>query len=118
VAADFFTVEVWTRTGLQRFSVLLFLDLSTRNVEGVGMAATVNGLWMSQIGRKVTDVVEGILLGKRYLIHDRDPLFTAEFLTLLAAAGCNRRNHDCARQISTPRPRDSCGVSRNPARTA
>src|SRR3954470_2588969 len=30
VAADFFTVEVWTRKGLQRFIILFFLDLSTR----------------------------------------------------------------------------------------
>jgi hypothetical protein len=29
VAADFFTVEAWTRRGLQRFLVLFFLDLST-----------------------------------------------------------------------------------------
>jgi transposase InsO family protein len=42
---------------------------------------------MSQIGRKVTDAVDGILLGKRYLIHDRDPLYTAEFLGLLADVG-------------------------------
>jgi putative transposase len=42
---------------------------------------------MSQIGRKVTDVVDGILNGKRYLIHDRDPLFTTEFLNLLAGVG-------------------------------
>jgi putative transposase len=42
---------------------------------------------MSQIGRNVTDAVNGILLGKRYLIHDRDPLFTAEFLSLLAGVG-------------------------------
>ena len=26
-------------------------------------------------------------MGKRYLIHDRDPLFTAEFLNMLASAG-------------------------------
>ncbi len=26
-------------------------------------------------------------MGKRYLIHDRDPLFTAEFLETLAASG-------------------------------
>ena len=51
------------------------------------MAATANQLWMSQIGRNVTDAVEGILKGKRYLIHDRDPLFTAEFLKILAAVG-------------------------------
>lgn len=31
--------------------------------------------------------MDGILLGKRYLIHDRDPLFTAEFLSLLAGVG-------------------------------
>jgi len=39
------------------------------------------------MGRKATDAVDGTLLGKRYLIHDRDPLFTAEFLTLLAGVG-------------------------------
>jgi hypothetical protein len=38
-------------------------------------------------GRRVTDAVDGILNGKRYLIHDRDPLFTAEFLNLLAGIG-------------------------------
>jgi putative transposase len=87
VAADFFTVEVWTRRGLQRFIVLFFLDLSTRQVEIAGIASTANGLWMSQMGRNVTDAVDGILRGKRYLIHDRDPLFTAEFLSLLAGVG-------------------------------
>ena len=29
VAADFFTVEVWTARGLKRFLVLFFIDLST-----------------------------------------------------------------------------------------
>jgi hypothetical protein len=42
---------------------------------------------MGQIGRNLTDAVDGILVGKRYLIHDRDPLFTAEFLSMLTAAG-------------------------------
>jgi hypothetical protein len=42
---------------------------------------------MGQIGRRVTDAVDGILNGKRYLIHDRDPLFTTEFLSLLAGVG-------------------------------
>jgi putative transposase len=42
---------------------------------------------MSQIGRNLTDTFDGVLRGKRYLIHDRDPLFTEEFLTLLAGAG-------------------------------
>jgi putative transposase len=50
VAADFFTVEVWTRKGLQRFIVLFFLDLSTRQVEISGIASTANGLWMAGVG--------------------------------------------------------------------
>jgi transposase InsO family protein len=86
-AADFFTVEVWTRRGLQRFIVLFFIELSTRRIEIAGIAARPNGLWMDQIGRNLTDCVDGILRGKRYLIHDRDPLFTTEFLGVLEAAG-------------------------------
>ena len=84
VAADFFTVEVWTRLGLHRFLVLFFIDLAPRRVEIAGIARTANGLWMSQIGRNLTDAIDGILNGERYLIHDRDPLFTTEFFNMLA----------------------------------
>ena len=87
VAADFFTVEVWTRRGLQRFVVLFFIELSTRRVEIAGIAAKANGLWMDQIGRNLTDSMDGLLNGKRYLIHDRDPLFTSEFLDTIASVG-------------------------------
>jgi hypothetical protein len=87
VAADFFTVEAWTRRGLRRFVVLFLIELSTRKVEIAGIAAVANGLWMAQIGRNLTDAVDGVLKGKRYLIHDRDPLFTTEFLNMLTEAG-------------------------------
>jgi putative transposase len=42
---------------------------------------------MDQIGRNLTDAVDGMLKGKRYLIHDRDPLFTSEFLKVVGASG-------------------------------
>jgi transposase InsO family protein len=42
---------------------------------------------MSQIARDISDPVDGLLLGKRYLIHDRDPLFTAEFQDMLSEVG-------------------------------
>ena len=87
VAADFFTVEVWTRRGLQRFLVLFFIDVSTRRIKIAGIGAQVNGLWMGQTARELTDAVDGLLLGKRYLIHDRDPLFTTEFQKMLAEVG-------------------------------
>jgi transposase InsO family protein len=88
-AADFFTIEVWTPKGLQRFVVLFFIELSSRKVEIGGIARNPNALWMSQIARNITDADNGILAGKRYLIHDRDPLFTAEFVSMLTAAGVN-----------------------------
>ena len=87
VAADFFTVEVWTHRGLQRFVVLFFIELSTRRVKIAGVAAQANGLWMSQIARDISDPIDGLFVGKRYLIHDRDPLFTADFLEMLAEIG-------------------------------
>jgi len=87
VAADFFTVEVWTRRGLQRFLVLFFIELSSRRIKIAGIVSQVNGLWMSQIARDLSDPVDGRFVGKRYLIHDRDPLFTAEFLKMLAEVG-------------------------------
>ena len=87
VAADFFTIEAWTVHGLQRFVVLFFIELSTRKVEIAGVAQPANGLWMNQIGRNLTDAVDGILNGKRYLIHDRDPLFTSQFLNVLGETG-------------------------------
>lgn len=72
-------MEVWTWRGLQRFIVLFFIDLSTRKVEIAGIAQVANGLWMSQIARNLTDSENGILSGKRYLIHDRDPLLIPKF---------------------------------------
>jgi hypothetical protein len=81
VAADFFTVKVWTRRGLQRFVVLFFIELSTRKVQIAGIVTDANGLWMSQIGRNLTDAIDGMVKGKR------DPLFTAEFLKMLADVG-------------------------------
>jgi transposase InsO family protein len=87
VAADFFTIEVWTPKGLQRFIVLFFIGLSSRRVDIAGISAAANGLWMSQIARNLTDSLDGLLTGKHYLIHDRDPLFTDEFLGMLKDAG-------------------------------
>jgi transposase InsO family protein len=87
VAADFFTIEAWTRQGLTRFLVLFFIDLASRRVEIGGIARQANGLWMSQVARNLSDAEEGFLNGKRYLIHDRDPLFTAEFSQIVKSAG-------------------------------
>jgi transposase InsO family protein len=87
VAADFFTIEVWTKAGLQRFMVLFFIELSTKRVQLGGIGKSPNGLWMEQIARTITDCDDGVLKNSRYLIHDRDPLFTAAFLKTLKQSG-------------------------------
>jgi len=114
VAADFFTVEVRTRGELQPFIVLFLVELSTRKVEIAGIAHGVNGLWMSQIGRNLTDSVDGILKGKRYLIHDRDPLFTNQFLDILADAGVKSVKLPPRSPNLNAYAERSCGPSRSP----
>ena len=63
------------------------MELSTRSVQIAGIARDGNRLWMSQIARNLCDIPDGLLTRKRFLIHDRDPLFTGEFLDILAASG-------------------------------
>lgn len=86
-AADFFTVEVWTRFGLIRFLVFFVIDLATRRVHVAGIHKRPNGIWMEQVGRNLVDLPDGFLRGRRYLIHDRDPLFTERFQDALGSAG-------------------------------
>jgi len=42
---------------------------------------------MKQMARNLIDPIDGAMGGMRYLIHDRDPLFTGEFDALLRASG-------------------------------
>ena len=86
-AADFFTVEVWSSAGLIRYLVFFMIDLPTRKVEIAGIAPIPDGLWMQQVARNLIDGFSGFLRGKRFLIHDRDPLFTRGFRELLQSAG-------------------------------
>ena len=86
-AADFFSVEVWTVTGLKRYAVLFVIELATRRVQIAGIASEPDSAWVVQCGRQLTDAVDGFLVGKRVLLHDRDPLFREAFRETLAATG-------------------------------
>jgi transposase InsO family protein len=88
-AADFFTVEVWSLAGLTRYHVLFFIKLSSRRVHIAGITEYPHGTWMQQIGRNVTDTFDGFLSDVRYIILDRDPLYTDAFRNLLKQAGVN-----------------------------
>lgn len=86
-ATDLFTVEVWSRLGLIRYYVLFFMKLSSRRVHIAGITLQPHGGWIKQIARNVTDPIDGFLLGIRYLIMDRDTIFTAEFRNYLKQEG-------------------------------
>jgi hypothetical protein len=86
-AADFFTVEVLTATGLIRYVVLFVMKLKTRTVAIAGITNQPDEHWMTQVARNLTDADEGFLRGMAYLILDRDPLYTGAFRDLLRNSG-------------------------------
>jgi putative transposase len=86
-AMDFFTVEVLTFTGLVRYHVLFAIDLASRRVTLCGISADPSATWIHQVALDLTYPDEGFLRAHRYLIMDRDPLFTREFRALLASSG-------------------------------
>ena len=86
-ATDFFTVEVATWHGLVTYYVLVVMELATRRVQIAGITPHPTVAFMQQCARQLTDPFEGFLLGKRYLIHDRDTKFTQAFDGLLKASG-------------------------------
>ena len=88
-AADFFTVEVARPWGLVTYYVLFFMELRTRRVHIAGITPTPDGRFKLQVARNLTDAFEGFLLGKRYLILDRDGKYTEEFRDFLTDAGTN-----------------------------
>jgi len=87
VGMDFFTVEAVTWFGLVRYHVLFAIDIASRKVEILGIAVNPGGAWMEQIARNLVDVVDGFLLGKRYVLTDRDPLYTEGFREILKQGG-------------------------------
>jgi putative transposase len=80
---DFTTIEVWTKGGLVTFYLLFVMELRTRRVHFAGCTPNPNGPWMQQIARNLTDVEDGFLLGKRYMLIDRDTKFTEVFCEIL-----------------------------------
>jgi putative transposase len=86
-ATDFFTVEVATWHGLVTYYVLVVMELNTRHVQIAGISSHPTAAFMQQCARQLTDPLVGFLLGKRYLIHDRDTKYTQAFDAPLRESG-------------------------------
>ena len=101
-AIDFFTKEIWTPRGLVKYMILVVIDYKTRKVEIAGIIPQAHGDWMKQMARNLTDPIDGFLRDKKYLIHDRDPLFTKEFRAILKAGGVTCKKTSVASPNMSP----------------
>jgi len=86
-ATDFLSVEVCTIKGLVTHYILFFIDIASRSVHVAGITPHPDNSWMTQIARNITDVSDGFLRGKRYLILDRDAKYTDAFRNILVREG-------------------------------
>ena len=87
MASDFFTVEVWSWTGLLTVYVLFVIDLATRPVTICGMTTNPNDATMLQVSRNLVDGEAGVLCDKRHLIVDRDTKYSTSFRQTLEREG-------------------------------
>jgi len=85
--ADFFTTEVWTWRGLVTYYTVFVIDLASRRVQILGSTPWPTDLFMRQVCRTLTAADEGLLVGHRVLICDRDAKWSAPVRARLGEAG-------------------------------
>jgi hypothetical protein len=77
-ATDFFHVEVLTKRGPVRCSILFFIELNSRRVHMSPAKINPTSEWVDQHIKNYVNFDQGLFDNRKYLIHDRDPLFMAE----------------------------------------
>jgi putative transposase len=73
--------------GLVTHYVLFFIDIANRAVKIAGITPHPDSRWMTQIARNLTDLNDGFLRGKSYLILDRDTKYSDAFRSVLVREG-------------------------------
>ena len=63
------------------------MDVATRRVHIAGTTTNPPSEWMEQIARNVTDCDTGFLRHKKFLITDRDAVFSPRFKSILGCSG-------------------------------
>lgn len=86
-STDFAQVEILIPSGLVRESILFFMDIGSREVRLGSIACNPNSNWTTRIFRNMCGMWDGFLLGRRYLIHDRDSLFNKRFDSVFESIG-------------------------------
>ena len=119
IACDFLVAETVL---LKRLHVLVFIEHGTRRLHLAGVTARPTGAWAAQQARNLAMDLGDRLGTLRFLIHDRDPVFTTAFGEVSKSEGLRviatlpktpRMNAICERVIGTLR-RESPASPRGP----
>jgi putative transposase len=109
IACDFLVVETVL---LKRLHVLVFIEHGARRLHVAGVTAHPTGGWVVQQARNLTMDLGDRLSTLRFLIHDRDPVFTTAFGEVFKSEGLRvittlprtpRMNATCERVIGALR---------------
>jgi putative transposase len=109
IACDFLVVETVL---LKRLHVLVFIEHGTRRLHLAGVTARPTAAWAVQQARNLAMDLDDRLGTLRFLIHDRDPVFTTAFGEVFKSEGLRiittlprtpRMNATCERVIGTLR---------------
>jgi putative transposase len=73
--------------GLITQYILFFIDIESRSVHVAGITPHPDSAWMTQMARNITDVTDGFLRDKRYLLLDRDTKYSEAFRGILVRDG-------------------------------
>jgi len=84
IACDFLVVETVL---LQRLYVLVFIEHGTRRLHLAGVTARPTGTWAAQQARNLAMDLGDRLGALRFLVHDRDPVFTTAFGEVFRSEG-------------------------------
>jgi transposase InsO family protein len=84
IACDFLVVETVL---LRRLYVLVFIEHGTRRLHVAGVTARPTGAWVAQQARNLAMDLGDRLGALRFLVHDRDPVFTTAFGEVFRSEG-------------------------------
>ena len=86
-ACDFFSVRVWTMSGLVDMFVFFVIQVGSRRVQVTGITPNPDGIWMKQQARNLAIQFAEEKNKASYLIRDMDAKFAKEFDSILAEEG-------------------------------
>ena len=84
LATDFFTLDTVL---LRRYYVLFVVEVQSRVVHLLGVAANPDNYWAAQVARNFVATVEELGCQFSFLVRDRDAKFTTTFDAIMSSVG-------------------------------